>query len=122
MACSSRVATPRDTGSPTPAAGPAPGPGTTGTPEATPASEGTGGLPQSRAVPLRPDQAPLVHVNDVLEGDSLLGRRGRGAGRGTAAGARPAGGGSGAGGGGRPGGRPAGRAPPPGARGKPTET
>ncbi|HEY4649648.1 MAG TPA: hypothetical protein VIG95_11080, partial [Gemmatimonadales bacterium] len=86
MACSSRVATPRDTGSPTPAAGPAPGPGTTGTPEATPASEGTGGLPQSRAVPLRPDQAPLVHVNDVLEGDSLLGRRVRVAGRCTAAG------------------------------------
>src|SRR4051812_49666773 len=97
MACSSRGATPRDTGSPTPAAGPAPGPGTTGTPEATPASEGTGGLPQSRAVPLRPDQAPLVHVNDVLEGDSLLGRRVRGAGRCTAAGARPRAGGSGPG-------------------------
>jgi hypothetical protein len=37
-------------------------------------------------VPLRPDQAPLVHVSEVLDADSLLGRRVRVSGRCTAAG------------------------------------
>jgi hypothetical protein len=86
-ACSSQTATPRDPGSPTPVAGPAPGPGTTGTPQGTPGSTGTGGLPDHRNVPVRADQAPLVHVREVLEADSLLGRRVRVAGRCTAAGA-----------------------------------
>ena len=38
-------------------------------------------------MPVRAEQAPLVHVRDVLEVDSLLGRRVRVAGRCTAAGA-----------------------------------
>ncbi|HEX5575300.1 MAG TPA: hypothetical protein VFX42_05455 [Gemmatimonadales bacterium] len=38
-------------------------------------------------MPVRPDQAPLVHVSEVLEADSLLGRRVRVAGRCAAAGA-----------------------------------
>jgi hypothetical protein len=87
VACSSQTGTPRDPGSPTPAAGPAPGPGTTGTPQAAPGSKGTGGLPDRRNVPVRADQAPLVHVREVLEADSLIGRRVRVAGRCTAAGA-----------------------------------
>jgi len=41
----------------------------------------------SRAVPVRPDQAPLVRIREALESDSLLGRRVRVAGRCTAAGA-----------------------------------
>jgi hypothetical protein len=86
-ACSSQTATPRDPGSPTPIAGPAPGPGTTGTPQATPGEKGPGGLPDRRNVPVRADQAPLVHIREVLEADSLLGRRVRVAGRCTAAGA-----------------------------------
>jgi hypothetical protein len=85
-ACSPRTGTPRDPGSPTPAAGPAPGPGTTGTPQAAPGGTGTGGLPDRRNVPVRADQAPLVHVREVLEADSLLGRRVRVVGRCTAAG------------------------------------
>ena len=36
---------------------------------------------------MRADQAPLVHISEVLEADSLLGRRVRVAGRCTAAGA-----------------------------------
>ena len=86
-ACSSRTGTAPDPGSPTPVAGPAPGPGTTGTPQAAPGSKGTGGLPDRRNVPVRADQAPLVHVHEVLEADTLLGRRVRVAGRCTAAGA-----------------------------------
>jgi hypothetical protein len=46
-----------------------------------------GGIPDRRNVPVRADQAPLVHVREVLEADSLLGRRVRVAGRCTAAGA-----------------------------------
>jgi hypothetical protein len=38
-------------------------------------------------VPVRADQAPLVQIQEVLEADSLLGRRVRVAGRCTAAGA-----------------------------------
>jgi hypothetical protein len=38
-------------------------------------------------VPVRPDQAPLVHIQEALEVDSLLGRRVRVVGRCTAAGA-----------------------------------
>ena len=36
---------------------------------------------------MRPDQAPIVHIREALETDSLLGRRVRVAGRCTAAGA-----------------------------------
>jgi hypothetical protein len=48
--------------------------------------EGPGGLPSDREVPVRPDQAPMVHLRDVLEDDHLLGRRVRVAGRCTALG------------------------------------
>ncbi|HEX7336288.1 MAG TPA: hypothetical protein VF252_03685 [Gemmatimonadales bacterium] len=44
------------------------------------------GAPEGRRVPVRPNQAPLVAIRDVLEEDSLLGRRVRVAGRCTAAG------------------------------------
>ena len=77
IGCSGTGGTPRDAGSPTPAAdpyGPAPSRGVTAEPR--PAS----GSGQS-GVPLRPDQAPLVEVRDALEQDSLLGRRVRIAGR-----------------------------------------
>jgi hypothetical protein len=85
-ACSSRPGGARDPGSPTPVAGPAPGPGTTGTPQGTPGGRGTGGPPERRQVPLRADQAPLVQVSEVLDADSLLGRRVRVTGHCTAAG------------------------------------
>jgi hypothetical protein len=87
--CSSRTATPRDPGTPTPAAGPAPGAGTTGTPQVTPASRGTGGLPARADVPLRPDQAPVIHIHDIIAADSLVGRRVRVSGRCTSAGTGP---------------------------------
>jgi hypothetical protein len=50
--------------------------------EAPPAT----GHTDRRRVPLRADQAPLVHVRDALEDSSLLGRRVRVAGRCTARG------------------------------------
>jgi hypothetical protein len=80
--CSSRSAAPRDPGSPTPVAGPAPA---VTTPEGRPGERGIAG-PDGPRVPVRPDQAPLVDIRDVLEEDSLLGRRIRVAGRCTAAG------------------------------------
>jgi hypothetical protein len=42
-------------------------------------------MPERRGVPVRADQAPLVPITDVLEADSLVGRRVRVAGRCTAA-------------------------------------
>jgi hypothetical protein len=44
-------------------------------------------MPEGRAVPVRPDQAPLVRIQDALAADSLLGRRVRVVGRCTGAGA-----------------------------------
>jgi hypothetical protein len=87
VACSSRGGAAHNPGNPTPVA--EPGPVAAGTPRARPGNEGTGGLPESRGVPLRPDQAPLIHVRQVLEVDTLLGRRVRVAGRCAAAGAGP---------------------------------
>jgi hypothetical protein len=58
-------------------------------PRGRPGGEGTAGLPETRPVPVRPDQAPLVHIREVLEADTLLGRRVRVAGRCAAAGAGP---------------------------------
>ncbi len=82
-ACSSRGGAPRDPSSPTPVADPRSGAGATGEePSAPPASRQTDG----RRVPVRPDQAPLVHVRDALEDESLLGLRVRVAGRCTARG------------------------------------
>lgn len=80
--CSSRGAAPRDPGSPTPVAGPVPAVTTS---EGRPGERGIGG-PDGPRVPVSPDQAPLVAIRDVLEADSLLGRRVRVAGRCTAAG------------------------------------
>jgi hypothetical protein len=89
VACGHRGEGVRDPGSPTPVAEPRPGPGAAGEPQRRPGSEGTGGLPEARSVPVRPDQAPLVHIREALEADTLLGRRVRIAGRCAAAGAGP---------------------------------
>jgi hypothetical protein len=88
-ACSHRGEAARNPGSPTPVAEPGPGPGAAGAPRGRPGSEGTAGLPEARRVPVRPDQAPLVHIREALEADTLLGRRVRIAGRCAAAGAGP---------------------------------
>jgi hypothetical protein len=85
--CNPRGGATRNPGSPAPAADPGTGPGTMSPPRADPSGEGAAGLPSGRAVPVRPDQAPLVSIQDAVEADSLLGRRVRVAGRCTAAGA-----------------------------------
>jgi hypothetical protein len=87
IACSPQGGTTHNPGSPTPVAEPRPA--AAGAPRARPGSEGTGGLPVTRRVPVRPDQAPLVHIREALDVDSLLGRRVRVAGRCAAAGAGP---------------------------------
>jgi hypothetical protein len=88
-ACSHRGEAARNPGSPTPIAEPGRGPVAAGAPRGRPGSEGAGGLPETRGVPVRPDQAPLVHLREVLDADTLLGRRVRVAGRCAAAGAGP---------------------------------
>src|SRR4051812_5181491 len=80
-ACSSRGGAARNPASPTPVADPAPAPATTAEPRGNPGSEGAGGLPRHEAVPMRPDQAPLVRIREALLVDSLLGRRVRVSGR-----------------------------------------
>ena len=85
--CNPRGGPTRTPGSPAPAADPGTGPGTMSPPRADPSRDGAAGLPSGRAVPVRPDQAPLVSLQDALEADTLLGRRVRVAGRCTAAGA-----------------------------------
>lgn len=85
-ACSTRGGAARNPGNPPPVADPTPAPGTTAQPWGSPGSEGAGGLPRHEAVPVRPDQAPLVQIRDALEADSLLGRRVRVAGRCSAVG------------------------------------
>jgi hypothetical protein len=84
-ACRSSAGSARDPGSPTPIAEPAE-PGADAPPQADPASA-AGGAEEGRLVPVRPDQAPLVRIQEALEADSLLGRRVRVSGRCTAAGA-----------------------------------
>jgi hypothetical protein len=88
-ACSSRGQAAHNPGSPTPVADPAPGPERSSPPQADPGRSGTGGPPDARAVPLRPAQAPLLSIRDVLEVDSLLGLRVRVRGRCTAFGEGP---------------------------------
>jgi hypothetical protein len=83
-ACSSGGGAARNPGSPAPVADP--GPGTATAPRASPAHDGTGGLPRREGVPVRADQAPLVQIREALEADSLLGRRVRVSGRCTASG------------------------------------
>jgi hypothetical protein len=87
LGCSSRGGATRNPGAPTPVEGPGPGPAAARPAQGNPGSEGTGGLPAHAAVPVRAEQAPLVHIREALEADSLLGRRVRVAGRCTAAGA-----------------------------------
>ena len=87
IACSPRGGAAGNPGNPTPVADPAAQPGTVPPPSADPASDGTAGLPSRPSVPLRPDQAPLVGIDEALTADSLLGHRVRVAGRCTAAGA-----------------------------------
>ena len=86
-ACNPRGGATRNPGSPAPAADPGTGPGTVSPPRADPSGDGAAGLPDGQAVPVRPDQAPLVSLHDALQADTLLGRRVRVAGRCTAAGA-----------------------------------
>jgi hypothetical protein len=88
-ACSHRGEAAGNPGSPTPVAKSGPGPGSAGVPRGHPGGEGTGGLAEAQRVPLRPNQAPLVHVRQALEADTLVGRRVRVAGRCAAAGAGP---------------------------------
>lgn len=80
-ACSARGEPADNPGTPSPVAEPAPGPDGGGPPEERPGVEGPGGLPGGHGVPVRADQAPLVHIREVLEADSLLHRRVRVAGR-----------------------------------------
>ena len=86
-ACSSRGGAAHNPGSPTPVA--EPGPVAAGAPRGRPGSEGTGGLPEARPVPVRAAQAPLIHIREALVVDTLLGRRVRVAGRCAGAGAGP---------------------------------
>lgn len=86
IACRAGGGAAQNPGSPAPVAGPEPAPGTHEPPRAQPGDEGPGGLPRSLGVPVRADQAPLVQLREVLETDSLLGRRVRVAGRCTASG------------------------------------
>jgi hypothetical protein len=86
-ACNLRGGASSNPGSSAPAADPGTGPATVDPPRADPSRDGPAGLPAGPAVPVRPDQAPLVKIQDVLDADSLLGRRVRVAGRCTAAGA-----------------------------------
>jgi len=72
--CSSNGGAAGDPGSPTPVADPRSGSGESGTTRRSEHSDGP-------AVPLRPDQAPLVALRDALEADSLVGRRVRVSGR-----------------------------------------
>lgn len=86
LACGSRGGAAQNPGSPAPVSDPAAEPGPVTPPRSDPSSRGTAGLPGRDAVPVRPDQAPLVRIQEALEADSLLGRRVRVAGRCTAAG------------------------------------
>jgi hypothetical protein len=86
-ACNPGGGAARNPGSPAPVADPGTGPGALSPPRGDPSGEGAAGLPSGRAVPVRPDQAPLVTIQEALDADSLLGRRVRVAGRCTAAGA-----------------------------------
>ena len=84
--CGSRGGAAQNPGSPAPVADPAAQPGAVSPAPVDPATEGTGGLPYGEAVPVRPEQAPLVRISEALTADSLLGRRVRVLGRCTAAG------------------------------------
>lgn len=84
-ACGPRGGAAQNPGNPTPVSDPPSG----AAPPATgdPTGQEPGVRSTGNAVPVRPDQAPLVRIQEALEADSLLGRRVRVAGRCTAAGA-----------------------------------
>jgi hypothetical protein len=84
--CGPRGGAAQNPGSPAPVSDPAAQPGTLNPAPVDPATQGTGGSPDAEAVPVRPDQAPLVRIGEALTADSLLGRRVRVLGRCTAAG------------------------------------
>jgi len=84
--CGPRGGGAQNPGSPAPVSDPAAQPGSLNPAPVDPATKGTGGLPDAEAVPVRPDQAPLVRIGEALTADSLLGRRVRVLGRCTAAG------------------------------------
>jgi hypothetical protein len=84
--CGPRGGAAQNPASPAPVADPAAQPGTLNPAPVDPATKGAGGLPDAGAVPVRPDQAPLVRIAEALTADSLLGRRVRVLGRCTAAG------------------------------------
>jgi hypothetical protein len=84
--CGPRGGAAQNPGSPAPVSDPAAQPGTVNPAPVDPAIQGTGGLPDGDAVPVRPDQAPLVRIEQALTADSMLGRRVRVLGRCTAAG------------------------------------
>ncbi len=81
--CSAVQGGARDPGSPTPVTGP--DAGATPAPIAPSGRDAAGGSDR-RAVPVRPEEAPLVEVKNILEDDSLVGRRVRVAGSCTRAG------------------------------------
>ncbi|HEX2250323.1 MAG TPA: hypothetical protein VHH32_08225 [Gemmatimonadales bacterium] len=83
-ACGPRGGAAQNPGRPTPVN--EPGPGVTPSPAGDPTTEEVIEGPARTAVPVRPDQAPVVRIREALETDSLLGRRVRVAGRCTAAG------------------------------------
>jgi hypothetical protein len=84
--CGPRGGAAQNPGSPAPVSDPAAQPGTVNPAAVDPAAGGPGGLPDGETVPVRPDQAPLVRIDEALTADSLLGRRVRVLGRCTAAG------------------------------------
>jgi hypothetical protein len=71
VACTSGTGAVRDPGSPVPATAPAPG----RRPPEAPDDRSRGGSDRHTAVPVRPDDAPVVTVRQILEDDELVGRR-----------------------------------------------
>jgi hypothetical protein len=82
-ACTAGTGGVRDPGSPTPAAAP------TGGPDARPAAASPRSSPDRDrdGIPVRPEEAPVVTVREILQEDSLVGRRVRVAGECLRAGA-----------------------------------
>jgi hypothetical protein len=83
--CSPRAGAPHGPGSATPVADPRSGP-QVGAERGGSIARRTPDPSEQRRVPVRAEQAPLVHVREALITDSLLGRRVRVAGRCTARG------------------------------------
>ncbi len=69
MACTAGAGAVRDPGSPTPVTPP------TGGRERPAATGHSGGSERREGIPVRPEEAPVVTVREILEEDSLVGRR-----------------------------------------------